>query len=143
MRYVILKNKVDIEEICSRQEYLYDVFKVYTIPLYKNGIVELKSFPENVFNVLFVFGHNNQVFSYLNTNEPSEENIVLITCYTGSITKFNMSDKKIFYTNNITYKLDGKKYGFEYEITDAELNLYNCKNDSLEEKLESCFERVI
>ncbi len=143
MRYVILKNKVDIEEICSRQEYLYDVFKVYTIPLYKNGIVELKSFPENVFNVLFIFGHNNQVFSYLNTNEPSEENIVLITCYTGSITKFNMSDKKIFYTNNITYKLDGKKYGFEYEITDAELNLYNCKNDSLEEKLESCFERVI
>lgn len=143
MRYVILKNKVDIEEICSRQEYLYDVFKVYTIPLYKNGIVELKSFPENVFNVLFIFGHNNQVFSYLNTNEPSEENIVLITCYTGSITKFSMSDKKIFYTNNITYKLDGKKYGFEYEITDAELNLYNCKNDSLEEKLESCFERVI
>lgn len=143
MRYVILKNKVDIEEICSRQEYLYDVFKVYTIPLYKNGIVELKSFPENLFDVLFIFGHNNQVFSYLNTNEPSEENIVLITCYTGPITKFNMSDKKIFYTNNITYKLDGKKYGFEYEITDAELNLYNCKNDSLEEKLESCFERVI
>ena len=143
MRYVILKNKVDIEEICFRQEYLYDVFKVYTIPLYKNGIVELKSFPENLFDVLFIFGHNNQVFSYLNTNEPSEENIVLITCYTGPITKFNMSDKKIFYTNNITYKLDGKKYGFEYEITDAELNLYNCKNDSLEEKLESCFERVI
>ena len=65
MRYVILKNEVDIKEICSRQEYLYDVIKVYTIPLYKNGIVELKSFPENVFDVLFIFGHNNQVFSYL------------------------------------------------------------------------------
>lgn len=143
MRYVILRNKVNIKEICSRQEYLYDIFKVYTIPLYKNGIVELKSFPENVFDVLFIFGHNNQVFSYLNTNKPNEKNIVLITCYTGPITKFNMSDKKIFYTNNITYKLDGKKYGFEFEITNAELNLYNCKKDSLEEKLESCFERVI
>lgn len=143
MRYVILKSKVDIKEICSRQEYLYDVFKVYTIPLYKNGVVELKSFPENIFDVLFIFGHNNQVYSYLNMNKPNEENIVLITCYTGPITKFNMSDKRIFYTNNITYKLDGKKYGFDYEITDAELNLYNCKNDSLEEKLESCFERVI
>ena len=143
MRYVILKSKVEIKEICSRQEYLYDVFKVYTIPLYKNGVVELKSFPENVFDVLFIFGHNNQVYSYLNANKPTEKNIVLITCYTGPITKFNMSDKKIFYTNNITYKLDGKKYGFEYEITDSELNLYNCKNDSLEEKLENCFERVI
>lgn len=143
MRYVILKNKVDIKEICSRQEYLYDVFKVYTIPLCKNGIVELKSFPENVFDVLFIFGHNNQVYSYLSTNKPNEENIVLITCYTGPVTKFNMPDKKIFYTNNITYKLDGKKYGFEYEITNAELNLYNCKKDSLEEKLESCFEKVI
>lgn len=143
MRYAILKNKVDIKEIHSRQEYLYDVFKVYTIPFSYNGIVELKSFPENAFDVLFIFGHNDQVFSYLNTNIVNEENIVLITCYTGSITKFNISNKKIFYTNNITYKLDGKKYGFEYEITDAELNLYNCKKDSLEEKLKTCFKMVI
>ena len=92
---------------------------------------------------VFIFGHNNQIYSYLNKNIPIEKNIVLVTCYIGLITKIKMPNKKIFYTNRITDKLDGVKYGFNHEITDAELNFYNCKKDSLDEKLEFCFERVV
>ena len=47
------------------------------------------------------------------------------------------------HTEEETWGMFSKKYGFEYEITDAELNLYNCKKDSLEEKLKTCFERVV
>ena len=60
MRYVLLRKKVFAEEIKSRQEYLYDIFKVYTIPFYFDNYVELRSIPENFGNIIFINGHNDR-----------------------------------------------------------------------------------
>ena len=142
MRYVILKSNISYREIKSRQEYLYDIFKVYTIPFYSKDSLELKSMLESTYDVLFVCGHNNQVLDYLEKNIPVESNVVLITCYIGPIRQLKLRDKNIFYTSKITDIISGEEYGFNYDVTYEEINFYNCKKVLLEEKLSECFERI-
>ena len=142
MRYILLRKKISFEEIKSRQEYLYDVFKVYTIPFYFDNYIELRSIPENYGNVVFINGHNNQVYSFLINEEPKEHDIVMITCYQGLVKKIKFSDKDMFFTDTITDKLNGKEYGFDFEITNSELNLYNCSYNSIKDKINYSFERI-
>ena len=142
MRYIILKNKVSDSEIVSRQEYLFDVFKIYTIPYFVNGTTVLKSIPEKECDIVFVNGHNDQVFFYLCKNIPAEKNIILITCYIGLITTVQIKNKNIYFTDTITEKIDGPQYGFNFEIAKAELNLYNCNKYSIYDKINFSFERV-
>lgn len=142
MRYVLLRKKVFTEEIKSRQEYLYDIFKVYTIPFYFDNYVELRSIPENFGNIIFINGHNGQVHSYLMSKKIEENVIVMITCYQGLVQTVNLNNKKMFFTDITTDKLNGKEYGFNFEITNSELNLYNCPYTSLNDKIEYSFERI-
>ena len=143
MRYVIIKNNVGMNEIRSRQSFLYDIFKVYTIPYFYGDYVEMKSIMSTTYDVVFVFGHNNLVFDYLCNNMADESNIVLLTCYSDSITAYRCDNKTIFHTSKITDLLSGIEYGFNHDITDEEINLYNCKKITLDDKLNECFERVI
>ncbi|CDE95851.1 putative uncharacterized protein [Clostridium sp. CAG:914] len=142
MKYVLLRKKVFAEEIKSRQEYLYDIFKVYTIPFYFDNYVELRSIPENFGNIIFINGHNGQVHSYLMSKKIEENVIVMITCYQGLVQTVNLNNKKMFFTDITTDKLNGKEYGFNFEITNSELNLYNCPYTSLNDKIEYSFERI-
>ena len=142
MRYIILKGNVSPEEIKARQEYLYDIFKIYTLPFYRKNYVELKSLPEYYGNVIFVNGHNNRVYQFLLNETPNEYNIVLITCYCGSVRKTNFKDKAMFFTDTITDRLNGEEYGFNFEITNSEINLYNCPYSSVEDKIKYSFERI-
>ncbi len=142
MRYVLLRKKVFAEEIKSRQEYLYDIFKVYTIPFYFDNYVELRSIPENFGSIIFINGHNGQVHSYLMSKKIEENVIVMITCYQGLVQTVNLNNKKMFFTDITTDKLNGKEYGFNFEITNSELNLYNCPYTSLNDKIEYSFERI-
>lgn len=142
MRYVLLRKKVFVEEIKSRQEYLYDIFKIYTIPFYFDNYVELRSIPENFGNIIFINGHNGQVCSYLMSKKIGENIVVMITCYRGLIQAINFNNKKMFFTDTTTDKLNGKEYGFNFEITNSELNLYNCPYTSLNDKIEYSFERI-
>lgn len=142
MRYIILKDNISLEEIRSRQEYLNDVFKVYTIPFYHKNYVELKSIPEYYGNTIFINGHNNRVYHFLLNQTPKEYNFVLITCYFGVVKKLNFKDKAVFFTDIITDRLNGKEYGFDFEITDSEINLYNCPYSSVEDKIRYSFERI-
>lgn len=142
MRYIILKSNVSFKELKSRQEYLYDVFKIYTLPFYYDNCIELKSIPENYGDVVFINGHNNQVYNFLNVKEPKEHDIVMITCYYGLIKKIKFSGKDMFFTSSITDTLNGKEYGFDFEITNSEIDLYNCHYTSVRDKIIYSFERV-
>ena len=142
MRYIILKSNISLKELKSRQEYLYDVFKVYTIPFCYNSYTELRSIPDNYGNVIFVNGHNNQVYKFLMKEKPKEHDIVMITCYQGLVKKINFADKNMFFTNTVTDILNGKEYGFDFEITNSELDLYNCPCTSIKDKINYSFERV-
>ena len=142
MRYIILKNNITSQEIRSRQEYLYDIFKIYTIPIFYKNYVELKSIPETQENVIFIRGHNYEVYNFLKNYKPKEKYIVLITCYIGFVTKIRFKNKEMFYTKQITNRLNGNEYGFNFEITNSEIDLYNCPYKSLIEKIEYAFERI-
>lgn len=142
MKYIILKNNASIEEIKSRQDYIKDIFCVYTIPFYYDDYIELKSIPESFGDIIFLNGHNNQVYDFLVNKKPKEKNIIMITCYFGMIKNLKFHNKKMFCTNTITFKFSGKEYGFDFEITNSELNLYNCPYKSLEDKINYSFERV-
>ena len=141
MRYVILTDRISLEEIRSRQLYLYDIFKVYTIPFILNGIVELISVPSCAYDVVFINGHNQAVFQYLIGHLPSEKNIVLITCYNGMVETIKIKNKKIFYSGNVTNLLDGAAYGFNHDISNSELCMYNYSKANWKKRLELCFER--
>lgn len=139
MRYILLNQKISNDEIISRKEYIYDVFKVYTIPFRRKEILELRSIPENSHDIVFIHGHNNDVFWYLAKCLPYEKNIGLITCFIGWITRVNIPNKQLFFTDRITNKYDGRKYGFNFNITEAELNLYNSKEKSVYNKMVNSF----
>ena len=117
MRYIILKNNVDIEEIKSRQEYLYDVFKVYTIPFLNNGIVELKSIPGNVYDMVFIFGHNNylKLKTDNNTYYSSGKKVEKLKKYLDQL--FVLYEDEKFYKFEIVDNIDDKE---ESEIIDIE-----------------------
>lgn len=142
MRYILLRKKITFEEIRSRQEYLYDVFKIYTIPFFFDNYIELRSIPENYGNVVFINGHNNQVYSFLMNEEPKEHDIVMITCYQRLVKKIKFPNKDMFFTDTTTDKLNGKEYGFDFEITNSELDLYNCSYTSVKDKINYSFERI-
>ena len=141
MRYILLKKTLSFEEIRSRQEYLYDVFKIYTIPFYYENYIELRSVPKNYCDIVFINGHNNQVYSFLKNEEPTEKDIILITCYQGLVATLNFPGKCIYFSNTTTDKLNGKEYGFDFEITNSELDLYNCSYTLIKDKLDYSFER--
>jgi len=142
MRYIILKNNITLNEIRSRQEYLYDVFKLYTIPIYFENYIVLKSIPETKASVIFIRGHNNDVYNFLKSYKPKERIIVLITCYIGLITKIRFYNKQVFFTKPITDRFNGNEYGFNFGITNAEIDLYNCPYEKLYKKIGYSFERI-
>lgn len=146
MRYLILDNKINNSVISSKQQYLYDVFKIYMVPFkISDEIIELRSMPLSEYDVLFIQGHNYKVNDYVKTfqDKINEKNIVLVSCYFGNITKLRLKDKNLFHERKKVIVYDGNRFGFNYDITDSELNLYKCKYESLDDKLNQCFERVI
>lgn len=142
MRYVILKSNISLKEKKARQEYLYDIFKIYFMPFCYKTHSELKSIPFNFGDTIFIYGHNEQVYRYLLNNKIKETNIVLITCYFGRLTKIRLENKNMFYTEEITDRFNGEEYGFDFEITNSEINLYNCPYSSIEDKIKYSFKRI-
>lgn len=142
MRYIVFKEKISINEIRSRKEFLYNIFNVYTIPFVYENYIEFRSIPESFGDIIFVNGHNNEVFNWLIKNFPSESVVVIIACYQGLIKILKFPSKEMYSTSFITYKIKGKDYGFDFDVTDEELNLYNCPHTSIKEKVKYSFERI-
>ena len=66
----------------------------------------------------------------------------MVTCYQGLVKKIKFPNKDMFFTNTTTDVLNGKEYGFDFEITNSELNLYNCSYTSVKDKINYSFERI-
>lgn len=142
---ILKKNDIAFDEIVSRIEYFQDIFNLYYSIKEVNGNVELISLPINELDYVFIIGHNNEVYNYLLTNKVKENNIVLITCYQGFITKFTQKNKRIFVpnsTNGETKYYDGSKWNFNFNITDCELNLYKSKEINYDKKIMQNFKEV-
>ena len=73
-------------------------------------------------------GHYDQVRKYLKSNirNIEEGTIVLITCYASKLKRFKKNDKVWFVStaeNELSYCYRGKDYGFEFDITESEIDL--------------------
>jgi len=133
MRYLLCKSEED--SLNHRIEYIFDIFKLYAIKTEEtNKFIVLETFPFKTSTsypeVLFIIGHSEDVNIYLERNIPDmKENIILtITCFPNKLKKFLKYNKQIYSSKNkrgITHKYKGDDWGFKFDISDSEINLYN------------------
>ena len=144
MRYLIHKSQ--LHEAHARCEYLYDIFKLYFLPEKPEGsytpFIPVGNSGEDI---LFITGHANYVHSYLGAylNSIPEKKIVITSCMGQSFIKY--ANKKTIYVPDIRKKYcdirDGHAYGFDFKISDAELDFYNAFGN-VENRIEKAYTRL-
>ena len=144
MRYLIHESQLD--EARARCEYLYDVFKLYFLP----GKPEENYTPfipvgGGGEDILFITGHAKYVHSYLEMYLDSipEKEIVITSCMGRSFVKY--ATKRTIYVPDVLKNhcdiRDGHAYGFNFRISDAELDFYNADGD-VRERLMKAYVRL-
>ncbi len=92
-----------------------------------------------------IVGHNYAVKNYLTCHNFKETIVVAITCDGGcDYKRLNLPGKKLYipYQNdeNLVDLLSGKEFGFEFDVTESELQFYNSpKTWSLEKRIKHSF----
>lgn len=148
MRYLLQKNYQS--EFSSRKDYLYDIFKLWFIQTgEEQDFIVYTSIPSHSYSdFLFIVGHNFPVKFLLLDTYISEKNIVAITCDGGcNFKKLRMIDKNLYLPfqnrDNLVDLLSGTKFGFNFDLTESELMLYNSPaNLSLEKRIEMSFQLI-
>lgn len=148
---VLIQCNAKNEEIIGRKEYLYNVFKLYFVNnmRFNNGFIVLESFPKQEYDILIIKGHKNVVYDYLINNNKLvyEQTIIAVTCFPDEFKKLRMHDKKLYFPKvnlngeAILYK--GIEYGFSFDITDSEIDLYNNKNENIYKRIEESFVKLL
>lgn len=138
LRYIAQTN--DHCEILSRLEYLYDVTKLYFVVRSDNKENMIAdSFPFGILpDICVIYGHTDFVIKHLcRINSANSiitgKNVFVITCNMNIITQIVTEGKRIFTDKArgcFTHLLKGEDYGFDFDITETELNIYNapCKD---------------
>lgn len=96
-------------------------------------------------DILFITGHTNYVGDYLSWAGKSipEKTIVITSCMGRSFKKY--ASRKEIYVPDLKQPLcllrDGRPYGFAFEISDAELDLYNSAG-TITERIQSAYQRL-
>ena len=148
MRYFLHKEKA--LEISARKEYLEQTFHFWFVerePI--NSFIVLESFPSTAEKeICIVYGHNYEV-SYLLKNHSiciPEKNIFIISCLTKNKRDFILPGKRTYVAPqkaNERIKLRyGYEFGFEFDISDVELNLFNSNVKNIYDKLKLSFDRI-
>lgn len=134
-------------EIKHRKDYLFSVFGLYFVNPKENGnFISFESFPKNALDICFIVGHNAAVSTFLNSQKILEKTVVVISCDGGYKKSFCIPNKKIYlsYRNKqgLTLRRNGKNYGFLFDPTDSELDLYNCTERNIYERINRSFDRI-
>lgn len=135
MRYLLHESQRD--ELSARQKYLYDIFHMYFLPgTPEGGYIPLTPVGSSTLDILFITGHTNYVRDYLDAmiDHIPETCICITSCMGTSFRRF--ASKKELYVpnlhNDVCLLRDGNPYGFEFCISDAELDLYNETGEIME-----------
>ena len=131
-----------------RCQYLYDVFKLWFVQTGEIGDFDvLESFPFGNDDLALIYGHNFEIVFLFErySTELKEKNIAIISCETDVPRGYFLRSKRVFLAPQRGGKAElliGKEYGFEFDITDAELRLYNCRVQGTLKKVSSVFIRI-
>ena len=145
IEFVILKRQFWEEEIRSRIHYCNSVFRLYFTYQVNQNFIKINSFPNTETKYLFVIGHNNSICNYLLSREEEVKNVVIISCKIPTIFTNNFRAKRIYASKregNRNYYYNGKEWGFDFDITEDELDLFNNRSRNIQEKIEAVFSRV-
>lgn len=144
MRYLLHQSQLN--ELRGRQSYLYDIFQMYFLPGKPEGsYTPLVPLGAKGPDVLFITGHTHQVQDYLDTyiKQIPEHCIVITSCMGRYFRKF--ATKKEVYVPDIHQDFcllrDGRSFGFEFDISDAELDFYNASG-SIKERIQLSYDRL-
>ena len=144
MRYLLHESQRD--ELTGRQQYLYDVFHMYFLPgKPEGGFIPLMPVGISCPDIVFITGHTGYVRDYLTRAAKNiPEKIIVITSCMGRSFKKDAPRKEI-YVPNLKQPLcllrDGRPYGFDFDISDSELNLYNSAG-TITERIQNAYERL-
>lgn len=150
------------EEIFARKEYLYNIFNLYfiiketvyftTSIIFPNYYI-IESFPFNSMNnFCIIIGDTDFVMEYINTHKKdfNQKILIIITCTKNRVIEMNMllstlKCKAIYLTKQNDNEADyynGSKWGFNFKITQSELDFYNSNKNDIIKKLNESFERI-
>lgn len=135
-------------EADARQEYITSIFKVNLVKWSENeSFIIYKSFPLNTVDIMYIVGHNKSVGFFLQNNLIEENTIVVIACDLGYLKQYKVPNKKVYLSYRdacgFTRCRYGENYGFGFDPVDSELDLYNCTNKDIFERIDSSFERLV
>ena len=146
MRYFLRKKQRS--ELSLRCQYLYDVFRLWFIQTGQIGdFVVLESFPLGNDDLALIYGHNFEIVFLFerHSTDLKEKNIAIISCEANVPKGYFLKSKRVFLgpqRNGKAELLIGSEYGFDFDITDAELRLYNCRIQGPLKKVSSVFTRI-
>lgn len=132
MRYLLHSSQ--LSELTGRQAYLYDIFHLYFLPGQPEGsYIPLTPVGTTKPSILFITGHTDQVDEYLRQTLSyiPESKIVITSCFTSNFKKY-ASKKEIYVPasqQDFCLLRNGMPYGFDFNISDPELNFYNATGD--------------
>lgn len=148
MRYLLrCGNKA---ETIARTEYLEQTFHLWFI---EKGTIDsfivLESIPLSAeSDICLIYGHNYEVAALLKNHRDRipEKNIFIIACLTKNPKDFIIPCKRIFIApqekdEGVKLRL-GSEFGFKFDISDVELNLFNSRTESIYDKLVLSFKRI-
>lgn len=144
MRYLLHQSQIN--ELNGRLLYLFDIFQMYFYQEKSEGdYIPLIPLGTKGPNVLFITGHTKQVENYLDKyiKQIPEPCIVITSCMGYYFKKFAKT-KEIYVPNTcqiFCHLRDGGPYGFEFNISDAELDLYNTTGN-IKRRIQSVYTRL-
>lgn len=144
MRYFLAETQ--IQEVKARCDYLFDIFGLYFIPQTKlDGFIPLVPIGTAEPSITFIIGHQDQVLHFLedNIDQIFEETLVLVTCMAKTFKPFLKHKKKIYVSiaeDDLSFRYYGKDYGFDFDLTESELDFYNSSKMDIFQRLDSCFQ---
>lgn len=146
MRYFL--RKMQRSEASLRRQYLYDVFKLWFVKTEETGDFDIwESFPFGNDDLALIYGHNFEVVALFKKHATllKEKNVAIISCEANVPRGYSLKNKKVFLApqrNGKAEVLIGEKYDFDFDPTDAELQLYNSRMQDPLKKVSHVFTRI-
>lgn len=147
MRYLLTKENE--QELISRKDFLFEVFNVWFMKSNRIGdFIVFESMPMSVDNdICLIYGHNYEIYDLLKKHrkEIYEKNIFIITCEKNYENLFRVPNKNVYLapqTNGYIELRNGLSFGFDFDISDIELNLYNSPIKQNKHKLKELFTQI-
>ena len=116
MRYLL--HKTQLTELQARQQYLYDVFRMFFLPgNQERNFVPLRPVGSYNLDVLFITGHTNYVEDFLRRSfESISENIIVITSCMGLSFQKYTSKKDIYVPDASIFRMPNYTFIIHLEL---------------------------